>query len=72
MMSQLDAVQIPDTERHPLTSREGREYEILLARPGGTPPPGGFPAIDAAEGQQGPGETECSLRDFHSGWGLNY
>lgn len=44
-MSQIQPVQIPETERHTLSSRAGREYEILLARPSGTPPPGGFPAI---------------------------
>lgn len=50
-MTNFGPVQIPDTELRSLTSREGREYEILLFRPSAAPPPGGFPVIYLLEGR---------------------
>lgn len=50
-MTNFAPVHIPDTELRSLTSREGREYEVLISRPRAAPPPGGFPVIYLLEGR---------------------
>ena len=44
------AVVLPQAQRFDLRSRQGLDYQIFVAVPGGTPPPGGYPVLYLLDG----------------------